>query len=128
VRRWDVARAAKAEKVGFGAGIEGYFFIFGFGGGARAGGIWDFGGAGGWQAGCNVRGRRTESSRPFRPFQRPIGRGAASESHGPFRPAAPLQCVVIPLSARPHIRGTDPVCREDRIRTQDNIPMRGVAL
>jgi len=32
VRRWDLARAAKAEKVGFWAGIEGYFFIFGGGG------------------------------------------------------------------------------------------------
>src|SRR5258706_884509 len=35
VRVWDLARAAKAKKVGFWAGIEGYFFIFGFGGGAR---------------------------------------------------------------------------------------------
>jgi hypothetical protein len=35
VRRWDLARAAKAKKVGFWAGIEGYFFILGVGGGAR---------------------------------------------------------------------------------------------
>ena len=28
VRRWDLARAAKAEKVGFGADIAGHFFIF----------------------------------------------------------------------------------------------------
>ena len=32
VRRWDLARAAKAEKGGFWADIGGYFFIFGFGG------------------------------------------------------------------------------------------------
>ena len=32
----DLARAAKAEKVGFGADIAGYFFIFLIGGGARA--------------------------------------------------------------------------------------------
>jgi hypothetical protein len=37
MREWDLARAAKAEKVGFQADFEGYFFIFGFGGGARAG-------------------------------------------------------------------------------------------
>jgi len=36
VRIWDLARAAKAEKVGFLADIAGYFFIFLAGGGARA--------------------------------------------------------------------------------------------
>jgi hypothetical protein len=37
LRERDLARAAKAEKLGFWADIEGYFFIFRFGGGARAG-------------------------------------------------------------------------------------------
>jgi hypothetical protein len=37
MRDWDLARAAKAKKVGFQADFEGYFFIFRFGGGARAG-------------------------------------------------------------------------------------------
>ena len=35
MRFWDLARAAKAEKVGFWADIAGYFFIFLSGGGAR---------------------------------------------------------------------------------------------
>jgi hypothetical protein len=35
MRIWDLARAAKAEKVGFGADIGAYFFIFWIGGGAR---------------------------------------------------------------------------------------------
>src|SRR5437899_3050885 len=38
LRERDLARAAKAEKVGFSADIEGYFFIFRNWGGARAGG------------------------------------------------------------------------------------------
>jgi hypothetical protein len=38
MREWDLARAAKAEKVSFWADIEGLFFIFGIGGGARASG------------------------------------------------------------------------------------------
>ena len=37
MRNWDLARAAKAKKVGFWAYIAGYFFIFGFRGGAREG-------------------------------------------------------------------------------------------
>ena len=36
MRKWDLARAAKREKVGFWADNGGYFFIFGIGGGARA--------------------------------------------------------------------------------------------
>ena len=36
MRKWDLARAARAEKVGFWADIAGYFFIFVAGGGARA--------------------------------------------------------------------------------------------
>ena len=36
MRDWDLARAAKAEKVGFLADVRGYFFIFWIGGGARA--------------------------------------------------------------------------------------------
>jgi hypothetical protein len=40
VRKWDLARAAKAEKVGFSADIAGYFFIFRSWGGARAGKLW----------------------------------------------------------------------------------------
>ena len=32
MREWDLARAAKMEKVDFWAGNEGYFFIFGHGG------------------------------------------------------------------------------------------------
>jgi hypothetical protein len=36
MRKWDLARAARAEKVGFWADIAGIFFIFGIGGGARA--------------------------------------------------------------------------------------------
>ena len=35
LRERDLARAAKAKKVGFSADFEGYFLIFGFGGGAR---------------------------------------------------------------------------------------------
>jgi hypothetical protein len=66
MRFWDLARAANAEKAGFWAGIGGYFFIFGVGGRCARWGIWAFGGAGWWQAGCNGSGRRTESSRPFR--------------------------------------------------------------
>jgi hypothetical protein len=38
VRRWDLARAAKVEKVGFWAEIGDYSFIFLAEGGARAGG------------------------------------------------------------------------------------------
>jgi hypothetical protein len=37
MRGWDLARAAKLEKVGFWAEIAGYFFIFLARGGARAG-------------------------------------------------------------------------------------------
>ena len=36
MRRWDLARAANAEKVGFWGDIADYVFIFRFGGGARA--------------------------------------------------------------------------------------------
>jgi hypothetical protein len=43
MREWDLARAAKAEKVGFLADSGGYFFIFGLGGGARAGCICSIG-------------------------------------------------------------------------------------
>ena len=46
MRFWDHARATKAEKVGFWAGIGGYFFIFGFGG-RCAGSINVFGGSDG---------------------------------------------------------------------------------
>ena len=35
MRFWDLARAAEAEKVAFGADIAGLFFIFVNGGGAR---------------------------------------------------------------------------------------------
>ena len=42
MRFWDLARAAKAEKVGFWAGIEGCFFIFGVGGRCARWGIWAF--------------------------------------------------------------------------------------
>jgi hypothetical protein len=37
MRSWHLARAAKVEKVEFSAEIAGSFFIFRFGGGARAG-------------------------------------------------------------------------------------------
>jgi hypothetical protein len=36
MRKWDLARAARAEKVGFWAGNEGYFLFLGMVGGARA--------------------------------------------------------------------------------------------
>jgi hypothetical protein len=39
MRDWDLARAAKAKRVGFQAENAGYFFIFRSGGGARAG-LW----------------------------------------------------------------------------------------
>ena len=70
MRIWDLARAAKAEKVGFWAEIGGYFFIFRIGGGARI--AYDPGGRLSWATElCLVSGGHFVTPRTARAEARP---------------------------------------------------------